>query len=76
MKDKKGTIGRSGIVAKRIALCKKCPNLNRFMFCRVCGCYMPAKVRIPSAECPILQWDSHSADDDRDDRIPVRNVDD
>lgn len=50
----------SGEVGKRIALCKQCSNLNKLNFCKLCGCFMPAKVRIPQAACPILKWDSNS----------------
>jgi hypothetical protein len=50
----------SGEVGKRIALCKQCSNLNKMNFCKLCGCFMPAKVRIPQAACPILKWDSAS----------------
>lgn len=44
-------------VAFRIETCKNCDRLNSLNFCRECGCFMPAKVRIKSAACPIGKWD-------------------
>lgn len=64
---------RSGEVGKRIALCKKCSNLNKMSFCKLCGCFMPAKVRIPSASCPILLWDKHDPNAPKD-LIPVKAI--
>lgn len=43
-------------VAYRIETCKNCDRLNTLKFCKECGCFMPAKVRIKSASCPIGKW--------------------
>jgi len=43
-------------IAIRIETCKACPELNALNFCRQCGCFMPAKVRIKSVSCPIGKW--------------------
>jgi len=43
-------------LAKRIEICKSCPELNSLNFCKQCGCYMPLKVRIKSSECPLKKW--------------------
>ena len=43
-------------VAKRIAICKSCPELTVIKTCKKCACFMPAKVRIISASCPMLKW--------------------
>lgn len=64
----------SGEVGKRIAHCKKCPNLNSLSFCKLCGCFMPAKVRIPSSSCPILKWDEHK-DEEAERKIALKQVD-
>jgi len=41
----------------RYAICERCPNLNReFSTCRLCTCYMPAKVEMASATCPQSRW--------------------
>ena len=65
-------VRRSGIVAERIAICKACPNLTKLNFCKLCGCFMPAKVRIPAAECPALLWSAHRADDSDENYIPLK----
>jgi len=64
---------RSGEVGKRIAICKECPELNKLNFCRQCGCFMPAKVRIPQVSCPLLKWDSMNVEDSKD-KIPVKDI--
>lgn len=43
-------------LAVRIDTCKLCPELNALRMCRQCGCFMPAKVRIKNASCPIGKW--------------------
>jgi hypothetical protein len=43
-------------VGRRIELCKNCPELNKANFCRMCGCFMPVKVRLMWAECPQGKW--------------------
>jgi len=64
---------RSGEVGKRIGICKECPDLNKLNFCRQCGCFMPAKVRLPEASCPVLKWDKMSVEDSKD-KIPVKEI--
>jgi hypothetical protein len=44
-------------VAFRIKTCKECDKLNNAKFCVECGCFMPAKVRIPIVACPLGKWD-------------------
>lgn len=65
---------RSGAVGKRIGICKECPHLNRLNICRQCGCFMPAKVRIPEAHCPILKWDKMSIEDSKE-KLPLKEID-
>lgn len=43
-------------VAKRIEICKACEHLNMLGVCKKCNCFMPAKVRLINASCPILKW--------------------
>lgn len=45
-----------GSIADRIKLCQECPDLNKLRMCKHCGCFMPAKVRLKSASCPIGKW--------------------
>lgn len=41
---------------KRMEICVGCPNLSPRNMCRLCGCYMPAKVRSPKSKCRIQKW--------------------
>lgn len=43
-------------LAQRITLCKECSNLTIIKTCSVCKCFMPAKVRLKGASCPIGKW--------------------
>ncbi len=41
----------------RLDICKKCPELvPKFNYCNICKCYMPLKVKIKKAKCPIGLW--------------------
>lgn len=40
---------------QRLAICRNCENYVA-MICKKCGCFMPAKSRLKSAECPIQLW--------------------
>jgi predicted Zn-ribbon and HTH transcriptional regulator len=45
-------------ISKRISLCAKCENLvQKLNICKKCGCFMPAKVRLSGARCPIGKWE-------------------
>jgi len=47
----------SNLTAKsKYDLCKQCDYLNEFKFCKQCGCFMPLKVFVPGATCPINKW--------------------
>ena len=49
--------GKVEIEAKRrIEICIKCINLRKTNTCKLCGCYMPAKVRSPKSRCRINKW--------------------
>lgn len=43
---------------KRIEICINggCGKLNANNYCRLCGCYMPAKVRSPKSHCRLKKW--------------------
>lgn len=47
---------KSEELAKRIEICKSCDQLNSLNFCKQCGCFMPAKVRIRAVSCPLGKW--------------------
>jgi hypothetical protein len=39
------------VAAARLAICETCPNLAKGR-CRLCGCFMAAKVRLAAESCP------------------------
>ena len=43
---------------ERMAICKKCPHLNKWKVCDICKCFMPLKTKIRWAECPeeVPRW--------------------
>ena len=41
---------------KRYDICKGCDKLTAANTCKECGCFMPAKVKLKYAECPIGKW--------------------
>jgi hypothetical protein len=45
------------LAKKRIEICvNDCNKLNKRNFCKLCGCYMPAKVRSPKSHCYLKKW--------------------
>ena len=45
------------LASERLAICKDCPRIRKSsMTCKECGCFMPAKVKLPNAFCPIGKW--------------------
>ena len=41
----------------RFAICEACPSLIKITSqCKECGCFMKAKVKIQSANCPLGKW--------------------
>lgn len=52
-------IGRveNELAKERLAICKECPRLRKtIMQCKECGCFMPEKVKLPNAFCPLGKW--------------------
>lgn len=44
---------------KRLDICMSCNNFIKITKqCRECWCFMPAKVLISKAECPVRKWGS------------------
>jgi len=42
---------------ERYAICKSCDEFNNAVkLCKKCGCFMPAKVTVTYAACPIGKW--------------------
>ena len=45
------------VAEQRFSICKECPHLKVTNQCEQCGCFMPAKTKLPNAVCPIGKWD-------------------
>jgi hypothetical protein len=41
---------------RRYAICLDCEEISKIRTCNKCGCFMPLKVRLSGAECPIGKW--------------------
>jgi len=41
---------------RRIEICVDCDKLLKNNSCKLCGCYMPAKVRSPKSKCLLKKW--------------------
>ena len=47
------------LARERYSHCKTCPNFfSDIRICKKCGCFMPLKVTIGPASCPIKIWTS------------------
>jgi recombinational DNA repair protein RecR len=44
------------IRSQRFEICKNCDQLRSAEFCKLCGCYMPAKTWLSGASCPLKKW--------------------
>jgi hypothetical protein len=45
------------VALDRYATCIECPEfLNLTKQCKQCGCFMPMKVKLKDAECPVGKW--------------------
>ena len=45
------------IAKSRLEMCINCPNFTIMHTCKLCGCYLPAKTRSLSSQCPINKWE-------------------
>lgn len=42
---------------ERYEICKSCDRFNNILkICKECGCFMPAKIKIELARCPLDKW--------------------
>lgn len=46
----------SVIKNRRMAICKKCPNLVFKTNCKLCGCFVNWKTDYKAEKCPIDKW--------------------
>ncbi len=56
--QRNNALAANGIIGKarmRLATCELCPKY-RSSVCNECHCFMPLKVQIPGAKCPIGRW--------------------
>lgn len=50
------------LAKKRVQICIDCtikegePGMRKNKTCKVCGCYIPAKVRSVKSKCPLKKW--------------------
>ena len=44
------------VAKNRAKICVLCKNLRGNNTCKICGCYIPAKIRSPKSKCPINLW--------------------
>lgn len=43
--------------AERMKICKQCEYLtSQFARCKICGCFMAIKTKIPMTKCPDGRW--------------------
>lgn len=40
----------------RMKICKSCESLTKMFTCKECHCFMPAKILLPYADCPLKKW--------------------
>lgn len=41
---------------KRLDLCNACPQLGKLRNCKICDCFVDAKVKFLKSECPLQKW--------------------
>lgn len=44
------------LAKKRLKICLPCKKISDRNYCKICRCYMPAKVRSPKSTCPLRFW--------------------
>lgn len=49
-------LASSEIQETRYNICKICPSFTVLKTCRECGCIMPLKIKMASANCPLHKW--------------------
>ncbi len=59
--DKFVGVNKFAFTDRRIRTCQKCEDnqwFGRRLFCKHCGCFIPAKARVPGEKCPLEKWES------------------
>ena len=44
------------LAEERVTICNSCEYLSGVRNCKKCGCFIDAKAKLKSAECPIGKW--------------------
>jgi hypothetical protein len=45
------------IPSERLAICASCEHFDATLHrCKLCGCFMQVKARIPQSKCPDRRW--------------------
>ncbi len=51
------------IAIGRAKICSECSELsmamNFYLYCKQCGCFIPAKIRSLNSGCPLNKWKPH-----------------
>lgn len=47
---------KSYISEERRQVCQSCDQLSTYNICNQCGCFMPMKVKLAAAKCPLQKW--------------------
>ena len=49
--------GIETMARERLAICHQCEHWDKqFGRCKLCGCILKAKARVPSSRCPANKW--------------------
>ena len=55
------------LVAYRQSVCDSCEHLDKkFNRCKICGCFMWAKTRVLSMNCPLDKWKAFMTEEEED----------
>jgi hypothetical protein len=45
------------LAEQRLSICHQCPRFGEATkHCKECGCFMPLKVKLKDAKCPLGKW--------------------
>lgn len=44
------------VAKKRLKICCGCDKISDRNYCKICHCFMPAKVRSLKSKCPLRLW--------------------
>ena len=56
MKEK-NLLANEKTTEQRLGICNRCEHyVHMIKLCKKCGCIMPLKTKIQSANCPLKKW--------------------